>query len=323
MRTAITCPHCEVNNVEVAKEFWFLYGFLLLVRYGSKTVVGCQSCVQGKGFTNLFLVLLFGWWCFPWGLGTPFVLIQNIIALAAKNDEKLIEVLNTIGVRAEDVVLGSDGLTPEQRALFDGVVSILTEAVWADGSADPREVVLAVEIAANLLDGSIRENQLREAIMGRKSAPLDVSQLNAEMRLLLFHVAIQIVAADNRVDPGEARFLHDLGARLELPGDIIEQLFWQLNDLEGGGHLAGLDPVRSLAFQVLGIPPDTSAPEAKRQYRKLSMQHHPDRHANNAQRQQAANDCMTWLNWSYQTVLRGRTAGAPPGETPPDALMAG
>jgi uncharacterized tellurite resistance protein B-like protein len=322
MKTAITCPHCERAQVEVAKDFWFIYGFLIFVRFGSKTAVGCQSCVQSKGITNFVLVLLFGWWCFPWGLGVPFALLQNLFSLASNNDKKLEEVLHNVGVRPEDVQVGGDGLTGEQRALFSGVMSILTEAVWADGELDPREVTVAVQITSNLLDGAVSESRVRQHIRDRESAPLDVSGFTAEQRLLLFHAAMAIVAADDKVEPGEARFLHELGKRLELPGDIVAQLLENLQGLRGADQVAGTDPVLILAYRILGATPEASAPEIKRSYRKLCIQYHPDHHHSDKTRQQVANECMAWLNWSYQTTLQGRTAGNPPGDTPPSALVA-
>ena len=322
MKTAIECPHCENAQVEVAKDYWFIFGFLLFARYGSKTEVGCQPCVQRKGILNFILVLLFGWWCFPWGLGTPLALLQNLFALLTNNDRKLEGVLENIGVRAEDVQVGSDGWTAEQRTLFNGIISILTEAVWSDGELDDREVDTAVELVSNMFDGAVSESKARQMIQDKESAPLDVSSFNAELRLILFHSAMRIVAADEKVEEGEAQFLHDLGARLELPGEIVEQLLETLKDLQGGEELVQSDPVLNMAYQILGLPVGSSAAEAKRNYRKLCVQYHPDRHTNDKTRQQMANDCMAWLNWSYQIALKGRAAGNPPGEAPPSALMA-
>jgi DnaJ-domain-containing protein 1 len=322
MKTAIQCPHCEQRKVEVAKDFWFIYGFLIIARYGSKTIIGCQSCVQSKGIINLGLVALFGWWCFPWGLGTPFALLQNLVSLGTNNDKKLREVLHKVGVSAADVQVGEDGLTPEQRTLFAGVISILVEAIWADGDVDDREVQTAVQICADLLDGAVSEAELRRKIRDRQTAPLDASGLEPEHRLLLFHAAMAIVAADDKVEPGEARFLHDLGKRLALPREIVAQLLESLQNLQGGQTLASADPVLRLAYQILSAKPAQSAPDIKRRYRKLCMQYHPDKHSNVKGSQAMANECMAWLNWAYQTTLHGRSAGDPPGEHPPSALVA-
>ena len=40
MNTGLLCPHCEKATVETAREYWFLYGFVLACRYGTKVVVG-------------------------------------------------------------------------------------------------------------------------------------------------------------------------------------------------------------------------------------------------------------------------------------------
>ena len=111
-------------------------------------------------------------------------------------------------------------------------------------------------------------------------------------------------------------------ASQELPGEIVAQLLENLQGLRGADQVAGTDPVLILAYQILGATPQASAPEIKRSYRKLCLQYHPDHHNSDKSRQKMANECMAWLNWSYQTTLQGRTAGNPPGDTPPSALVA-
>ncbi len=110
---------------------------------------------------------------------------------------------------------------------------------------------------------------------------------------------------------------------MEIPGEVVQQLLENLSGLKGGQQVAGADPVLAMAYQILGVSTQTSAPEIKRCYRKLCIQYHPDRHNSNKTHQQVANECMAWLNWAYQTTLQGRAAGDPPGDTPPSALMAG
>jgi hypothetical protein len=80
IQTGVACPHCSTNQIETLRKVWFLYGFLIFARYGSKTLVGCESCVKSAVWKNFGICAVGGWWCFPWGLGTPVVLIQNLTA---------------------------------------------------------------------------------------------------------------------------------------------------------------------------------------------------------------------------------------------------
>lgn len=81
-----TCSHCRKQGPIDARKAWYIQGFLIFCRYGSRTHVGCSDCVRNKVLGNLLLTGLIGWWCFPWGLGTPIVLIQNLAALAGGPD---------------------------------------------------------------------------------------------------------------------------------------------------------------------------------------------------------------------------------------------
>ena len=78
IQTRVACPHCHSGQIETTRKVWFLYGFLIFARYGSKTIIGCETCVKQAVWKNFTMCLLGGWWCFPWGLGTPIVLLQNL-----------------------------------------------------------------------------------------------------------------------------------------------------------------------------------------------------------------------------------------------------
>jgi hypothetical protein len=79
-------------------KLWFLQGFLLFARYGTRFEVGCRPCVRSRISARLVANLLFGWWCFPWGIGTPFVVLQNLAAFATPGEGALNELLTLAGV---------------------------------------------------------------------------------------------------------------------------------------------------------------------------------------------------------------------------------
>jgi hypothetical protein len=42
--------------------------------------------------------LLFGWWCFPWGIATPVVVIQNIVSALTASEATTEEYLRACGI---------------------------------------------------------------------------------------------------------------------------------------------------------------------------------------------------------------------------------
>lgn len=57
-------------------------------------------------------------------------------------------------------------------------------------------------------------------------------------------------------------------------------------------------------FINLEVPPTASLEEVRRSYKKLLRKYHPDRHADNPQKQQMATRITQKLNVSYQRIVR-------------------
>ena len=71
-RYAIQCPLCQQREfIETASKVWFMYGFILFTRYGSRVHIGCRACVRQQVASSLLKNLLGGWWCIPWGSSRP------------------------------------------------------------------------------------------------------------------------------------------------------------------------------------------------------------------------------------------------------------
>jgi hypothetical protein len=100
-----------VNRIQTIRRVWFLYGFLLIARYGSKNLIGCGHCVGRLAKQNLLKVTLGGWWCFPWGLATPIVIVQNLVATFGRPSPEreradMAAALARANIRLADVELG-------------------------------------------------------------------------------------------------------------------------------------------------------------------------------------------------------------------------
>lgn len=92
------CQHCESNPVEVVRKVWFLQSYLVFARYGTRFYVGCRPCVNRQIRRSLLVSSLAGWWSIPWGLGTPAVIAQNLLALVARSEDDEAHRLSSAGL---------------------------------------------------------------------------------------------------------------------------------------------------------------------------------------------------------------------------------
>jgi hypothetical protein len=75
------CPHCRDRPIVAGRAAWFVQSYVFFTRYGTKIEIGCRECVGIRVRKHLLTSALAGWWGFPGGLATPFVIIQNIFVL--------------------------------------------------------------------------------------------------------------------------------------------------------------------------------------------------------------------------------------------------
>ncbi|MBQ8047580.1 MAG: TerB family tellurite resistance protein [Prevotella sp.] len=94
------------------------------------------------------------------------------------------------------------------------------------------------------------------------AANMDYSQ-----RLQLLNFLVIIAQADGQVAQEEVAAIRELASYLGISGQDVESM---LNLRSGATDLES-------AYKVLGVSPDATNDEVKAAYRKMALQHHPDR----------------------------------------------
>jgi uncharacterized tellurite resistance protein B-like protein len=226
MPYGVRCPHCKTRQVEIAKKLWFLRGWVLMARYGTHTHLGCVPCVREKVRNATILNLLAGWWCFPWGIATPFVLIQNILAAFQRADDVLTdEALRSCGVNPNEVRLDAEGFSQEQRNMVDAAFALLSGTIRADGIQDIREFDVAVAILRTLTADRLTDAAIQQKLR-TPGGKFNVRLLDFDQRISLVQMMLRVIAADGAVSPKELQYLRLIAGRLEIPPPNVELRTW-------------------------------------------------------------------------------------------------
>jgi len=276
MAISLNCPHCHTKKVETANNAWFIIGYLLGASYGSKTIIGCKPCVQSKTIQNMLLTSVIGWWCFPWGIFTPAVLVQNIVALISTgNQEPLRAFLLQNGMFMEDMEIDEDGLSMEDKRVAVTVFYVMHHMVWADGSADEREIEIGADIAARLLGPAVISLEHVRSVLRSETPPEEgqvLESLPPDLQITLMRAALSIAAADGVIEEDEIKEIKNLGRAMMIDPEYLSLLLTELRaTVEEAPSLEAID-IRKKAASVLGIPSDAPIGMIRNAFKSLIME---------------------------------------------------
>lgn len=303
------CPMCRVRRVETAAKVNVLRGFLLWSRMGSRTAIGCASCVRRAARQEMVGNLLLGWWCFPWGLLTPFYVVQNAWASFAKPDLAKVDfAMRQLGMSLSEIQVGTDGFTGAERSFLQAICRIVGQVAATAGEGTP-EWAAAIEVVREFSDGKLgargaaawlTEHSREEA--DADGRPHEDRVTDYRDRLMLLRLAAEVAAADGGIDDIEQQALSMLSVRLRLSPLEFNAVLDAVRRMSAPGQ--SFEQNQDEDLEVLGLKSGATTSEIRSAYREAMLEHHPDL-APESERA-AATEAAARINLAYDRLIGAR-----------------
>jgi len=208
------CPYCNQSSLETVATAPYVRGFLVAYMIGSKTFVGCTSCVRGKVLGEAGLSLFIGWFSLVAIVLNPIFILYNLVRglLVGPNPSGVSKKLSQLGL-------------PEKPEFLD-VKSIgcalAASMILADGEVEESEIRAAEEAGDRVFEG-FDEAALRMVVQHGKDLPpveelagMLRDSLDDESKRKVMEFLSEIAIADGNVAPEERQMLETVGRTLGI-----------------------------------------------------------------------------------------------------------
>jgi len=173
--TGHKCPYCDAQNIDTVATTPYVRGFLLAYQIGSKTYLGCVSCVRKKVLGEAGLSSLIGWFSLTAVIINPILILYNLgqTAFIGPKVDKVKRQLKEMGI-------------PEEASNVDIVsigYSLAACMIAADGKIEAEELAIAEQIGAKIFD-DFNTNDFRMIVKNHKQLP-EISDLASLLKKTL------------------------------------------------------------------------------------------------------------------------------------------
>ena len=159
-------------------------------------------------------------------------------------------------------IIKSDGRVMHSEMEY--VRAFLRNNFGESAAVQGNQILLRLFEEQKYIDSRQYKNRIRQVCLQI------AANLNHSERLQLMAFLVEIAKADGNLPPSEKSALYEVGLYLGLSQSEVDSMLY----LDSGSSSSGsLDD----AYKVLGISPDATDEEVKKAYRKLALEHHPDR----------------------------------------------
>ncbi len=293
------CPTCQTRNVEAAAELRTIRGYILYCTMGTTWAVGCRDCVAVETRRVAGRNMLTGWWSFPWGLTTPFIVIGNLLRGLMPQKGALRKFSKESGVDLGRYTVGEDYLTTEERQM----ITALLLAAGRIGEVSGRP---AIPMAAVLfVEEYILENEVPRRYFTKLGAANSAVIEGIEKDLLLLFLRLiaksiqETGGIEDSIRAEYASIVSGFGINIR-----IEELLGGTGNQDRRREETGPGGTGDGPYRVLGLQSTASLNEVKKRHRELILRHHPDRAQAEGRDVGEATRRTQAINEAYREILQ-------------------
>ena len=211
------CPYCNERPLETVATAPYVRGLLMAYIIGSKSFIGCTSCVRKKILGEAGLSLAIGWFSIVALILNPIFIVYNLIraCFVGPNPSAIEKKLSELGLPGQPNFVDVNAVG----------YALAASMILADGVVDEAELV-AAEKAGDEVFGEFDEAALRMIVMNGKDLPPpeDLASmlrgtLSDDQKQKVMVYLSEIAIADGHVAPEERDMLERVGAALGLTGE--------------------------------------------------------------------------------------------------------